>query len=1381
MENHSPPGSLEPSTARVVPCNMYILAASLVVIAACWAITRIDPCDILFSRITVSKPSTQIHPHPQQTMENNSPPGSADPSTASELVTRADGILRDCMTKSSIANLNTTIYLLAQNWVDHSSQNSQCLNLLATALLTRFSYTSQWMDVQLAGLISAFLTGLTSDVSRMQRILILLIQNHGLGCEPQKFSLDTWNGDESSSDIVTLAGSILADFHQSVNLANLSTAIALYEDPLSAQDLLGANTSRAHRQLANAHLIKFRATGATKEVRKAISLLRQLNVVQPNHVSCLCAGLLAEYEITNVREVITLVEQTLESEYALEELSSTGTDFLHVFERSGESDGSNLDKAISALETAAVQVTWGHHRWAEIINNLGVALHAQFNRRGDARDLDNAIGLHREALELQSAPHPDRGRSLNNLANVIYVRFQIRGNPGDLDNAIELHQEALALHPPCHADHHQSLNNLAAVLHQRFKTRGDAADLDHSIELHHEALDLCPSPHPERATSLNGLATVLYERFQRRGDTEDLDNAIGFYHEALYLRSAPHSERGMCLNNLAGALHERFETRGDTGDLESAIELHREALNLHPELHPARGTSLNNLATVLHERFTTRGEQRDLDSAIELHSEALHLRPGPHPDRGDSLNNLATVLHERFQSKRDPEDLNNAIGLHHESLELHPASHPNRGISLNNLATALHKRFEIIGELEDLDSAIKLHREALDLRPEAHPERGASLHNLANVLWDRFQSKGEPEDLNSAIGMQHQAVAAYQPPHPHRGLALLDLAHKLIQKYDNCLDFNSMEEAVAAFREGSTYLPSPISRRLRTSVRWARDADKRNHDSALKGYEASIDLLPQHAMVGLDIQSRRKALKFSSTIGLASDAAAYASRNNEITKAVEFLEAGRSVFWSQALQLHTSLDDLQSAHPELAARISNISKQLELGSHRAVASIRMLAAVHKDHMMLDSEDAHYRKLNGEWVEALEEVRQQPGFQRFLRPKLMDVLRVAAIHGPIVILNMSESACTAFIVTLSEDVRGIHLTDLTCDRAQLLVDLLRALLSHSNVQIIQNLTKIPIRKASPEFPPLQERLIGRVEHSKHLDPNKVFGWLLAEIWALIVQPVFCALELKKSDNPSRLWWCPTGPLTFLPIHAAGLYEKSGTDCVSDYVVSSYTPTLASLLDQPTQIPSVFKMTAVIQPTTDDCPNLPDTVEELARIRQQVPAEWLTALGDASPATVDNALQHLHESSVVHFACHGTQDLKNPLETGLHLTDGRLEVSELMQGKSQKKTMSLAFLSACETAKGDETVPDEAMHLAATLLFAGFRSVVATMWTMADPDGPKIAETFYEELFKGCDADANPPILPDLTNAAEALHIAVTKLRADPNIPFSRWVPFVHYGL
>jgi len=66
-------------------------------------------------------------------------------------------------------------------------------------------------------------------------------------------------------------------------------------------------------------------------------------------------------------------------------------------------------------------------------------------------------------------------------------------------------------------------------------------------------------------------------------------------------------------------------------------------------------------------------------------------------------------------------------------------------------------------------------------------------------------------------------------------------------------------------------------------------------------------------------------------------------------------------------------------------------------------------------------------------------------------------------------------------------------------------------------------------------------------------------------------------------------------------------------------------------------------------------------------------------------------------------------------------------------------------------------------------------------MNDLDGPKVADTFYEHLFRNCDPTLSPPIVPDLTEAARALHLAVATLRRDPDIPFMRWVPFVHYGL
>jgi hypothetical protein len=114
--------------------------------------------------------------------------------------------------------------------------------------------------------------------------------------------------------------------------------------------------------------------------------------------------------------------------------------------------------------------------------------------------------------------------------------------------------------------------------------------------------------------------------------------------------------------------------------------------------------------------------------------------------------------------------------------------------------------------------------------------------------------------------------------------------------------------------------------------------------------------------------------------------------------------------------------------------------------------------------------------------------------------------------------------------------------------------------------------------------------------------------------------------------------------------------------------------------------------------------------------------------------------------------------------------------------------LAFLSAGETAKGDRMQPDQAMHLAAAMLFSGFKSVVATMWyvdrqfgigeylltktrAICDVDGPKVVQWFYEELF------AREVVNGD--SVAYALDSAVCKLRAS-GVSSERWAPLIHMG-
>jgi CHAT domain-containing protein len=83
----------------------------------------------------------------------------------------------------------------------------------------------------------------------------------------------------------------------------------------------------------------------------------------------------------------------------------------------------------------------------------------------------------------------------------------------------------------------------------------------------------------------------------------------------------------------------------------------------------------------------------------------------------------------------------------------------------------------------------------------------------------------------------------------------------------------------------------------------------------------------------------------------------------------------------------------------------------------------------------------------------------------------------------------------------------------------------------------------------------------------------------------------------------------------------------------------------------------------------------------------------------------------DAHILHLACHGIQ-ASNALQSAFLLSDKKLTIEHIMRLRLPHAV--LAFLSACQTAKGSEDQPDQAVHLAASMLFCGFRSVVGTMW-------------------------------------------------------------------
>lgn len=253
---------------------------------------------------------------------------------------------------------------------------------------------------------------------------------------------------------------------------------------------------------------------------------------------------------------------------------------------------------------------------------------------------------------------------------------------------------------------------------------------------------------------------------------------------------------------------------------------------------------------------------------------------------------------------------------------------------------------------------------------------------------------------------------------------------------------------------------------------------------------------------------------------------------------------------------------------------------------------------------------------------------------------------------------------------------------------------------------------------------------------------------------------------------RVTWCTTGLLSLLPIHAAGCYSRDSPDKrVFNYVVSSYTPTLSALLVPPPSSTAFNGLVSVAQPSTPGQSLLSGTLDELVHITRYTHGLGHTHL-KGRQGTIGSVLHALENHSWVHLACHASQDTREPLKSAFHLQDGPLELSTIMQ--KPLKHAQFAFLSACQTATGDEGLPDEAIHLAAGMLMAGFKSVIATMWSIRDKDAPVVADKVYAHMLEGG--------VPDCSKAARALHKATQSLRDKiGEREFSAWVPYIHMGL
>nr|MDQ3988528.1 CHAT domain-containing protein [Actinomycetota bacterium] len=962
-------------------------------------------------------------------------------------------------------------------------------------------------------------------------------------------------------------------------------------------------------------------------------------------------------------------------------------------------DASALNEAIDVTRTALRSDTLDQRSRATA--NLSAMLIDLATVTGRDESSLEAMAVLRDVLRDSTLEPATQAAAWHNLSVALLLRHDSTGT--GLDEAVVAARQAVARSEVENGERAERLGHLAGLLAQTHD------GLDEAERIGRQAVRECPPDHPGRPAVLFGFAETLRQRYLRFGSPGELDEAITLLRQAVAATTEP-VNHGVRLATLAAALRARYARWPDLTSLNDAIAASREATAVLPAAHHQRTRLLANRVTLLLEHYRRTGHLDSLTEAVEIGERAIAATPEDHPALGIRLANYGMALSARFDHTGEPADLEAALQADRRAVDLTSAEHSDRGRRLANLSAVLLKHYELTENRDDIESAVNAAREAVNDTPDGHPSRPIRLINLAVSLGQHGVWTGDLELLLEAVRAA-EAAAAVNTATPFTRLR----AARVWGRF------------AAMVAEITTAIPGIAGWALRVS---ARIAGMTVHwETAAEGFQQGVRLLPLVAPRNL----RRDDLEHQlvDVDRIAADAAASALWAGNAAGALEVLEQGRGVLLSYALDSRSELTDLHAAAPELAAEWETLGEELDT------------ATAFPDEMLAEeavpvSDSDHRHGLARRWQSLLNRIRATPGFERFLEPPRLEELLPAAASGAVVTVNVSDLRCDALVLT-ADAVRVVRLSDL---RAEELDERVSAFLDALDV-------------------------VGIGDLAERMAAQAALRQTLAWLWDVLAEPVLN--ELGHTAPPAagspwpRVWWSPTGPLNFLPLHAAGRYPVEYGYTVLDRVVSSYTPTIRALLHARSRPAAPQRrLLSVAMPQTPGQEPLPATLAEAEALAEQLGGE--RTLVDAA-ATHGNVRSALASASWAHFACHAYSDPVSPSKSHLLLHDRPMSIAEV--SRLRLEHAELAYLSACSTARGSTRLADEAIHIASAFQLAGYRHVVGTLWPVHDTTAAGIAEGFYGRLTDG-------------TSPSDALHAVIRGLREEQPLTPSQWAAYVHAG-
>ncbi|KAF9541398.1 hypothetical protein CPC08DRAFT_700840 [Agrocybe pediades] len=1011
---------------------------------------------------------------------------------------------------------------------------------------------------------------------------------------------------------------------------------------------------------------------------------------------------------------------------------------------------------------------------------------------------DEPINQALSALNILTEDDPKRPEAYNNLCGHYLHIYNATGDIFALNHATIYATKALSFDDIPYSSPQVNpiyLSNLTSCLIRQFEVHPDAnlSLLNTGILYQSYVVRNVKEVTRENAGYFINYGVYLRMRGERLGDTEDIadgakaiQQAVGALLDGIQENPDDIPTLITALGSLGGALNRLYEWTGSLDDLYRCIQCYETALSLTPGRGSARAYSLNQYGTALMVHYRHFGDLKDVKRAEACFKEALENIPDGHPSKPLYLSNYVNALQasSRRAALKDLEGVEYAIEMQQKALKLIGGqTHSGKAKHHSALGNLYLDKFEITKNVEDLDQGSENYELAVGLTKEDNLlEKFTYLCNLANSFYVRFSVSKDVHHLDRCISILEEALE-YVGGGAHQHTAYSHLADAHLDRYIadptspeaephrlKCIDLCKSVTLNSSF--------STLRTRFRAARTWTTAAATYSKDgaAALEATTCMVDLLSQLAWPGLSLASQIEVLERANQA--ACDAAAVAVHFKDTRRALEWLEQGRTIVLSQLLNGRTPLDELALVKPELAEGIVKLSRELEAVDQDegnilpGLNNSKRLAGNSKTKIALERD------------KLVREARKVPAFEKLMMKKEYEDFSVASHDGPVVVINVSTHRCDVIILTARNVPFVLPLKTFSLTQAEELKEVMLGVLRDS--ANLQRCTAEGDEEVTERFGKPKRRRPSRESVDEKI------RYILKELYEKVVEPITLCLGigLALNEDLPHIWWCPTGPLTFLPLHAAGIYaadDDTETPRISilDYVVSSYIPSLSSLhniMYKKGRIRPPFKMMAVVQPNTPGQTELPATLSELKLIQKHCQNAGLShnlKVLQGDEATREGVMDGLKQHTWVHPACHGKQDVKDPTKSGLHLHDQTLFLEDIV--RNPIPDADFAFLSACQTASGDANHPDEAVHLAAGLLTAGYNSVIASMWSIGDNDASTVADDVYGYLFREGKGKA-----PDSRYAARALHKAVRRLRIKHCGPqggsnFLAWLPYIHVGM